>query len=191
MPALNGSNATSFLLGRSIRLLKPKKIRAVITLADDSRHVGSIYQVCNFKYYGLTNKQKDFYCVDGKVNARGETKDKRGVWMDRTRKHRYAYIIDPKLKCNYSEESKPTILDIGEYGCCGGRGVVFDNRHGEWFNCPICGDIKIPVLEDDKRIVTNEVKLKNRVVSKLCKCGGRLRKVDSGLICEDCFEYAT
>ena len=95
LPALNGSNATSFLLGRSIRLLKPKKIRAVITLADDSRHVGSIYQVCNFKYYGLTNKQKDFYCVDGKVNARGETKDKRGVWMDRTRKHRYAYIIDP------------------------------------------------------------------------------------------------
>lgn len=41
LPILNGTNATSYLLGNSIKMLKPKGVRAVITLADDSRHVGS------------------------------------------------------------------------------------------------------------------------------------------------------
>ena len=46
LPELNGTNATSYLLGNSLRLLRKEGIRAVITLADDSRHNGSIYQVC-------------------------------------------------------------------------------------------------------------------------------------------------
>lgn len=63
LPILNGSNATSYLLGNSITKLKSKQVKAIITLADDSRHVGSIYQVCNFKYYGLTDKKNRlFYC---------------------------------------------------------------------------------------------------------------------------------
>ena len=37
LPDLNGTNATSYLLGNSIRLLKKEGVRAVITLADDSR----------------------------------------------------------------------------------------------------------------------------------------------------------
>jgi hypothetical protein len=75
LPKLNGTNATSYLLGNSLRLLKSKQVKAVITLADDSRHVGSIYQVCNFKYYGLTDKKTDFYTTDGRTNPRGQTKD--------------------------------------------------------------------------------------------------------------------
>ena len=64
LPQLNGTNATSFLLSTSIRLLKKEGVRAVITLADDSRHSGSIYQVCNFTYYGLTDKKSDFFSSD-------------------------------------------------------------------------------------------------------------------------------
>ena len=138
-PALNRTNATSFLLGGSIKLLKKqKRIRAVITLADSYRHVGSIYQVCNFKYYGLTAVKSDFFTADGKVNPRGATKDVRGVWLPRTRKHRYAYIIDPKLKCLYMEESKPTIDNTLEVTCCGGAGRVYDGRFKEWYTCPRC-----------------------------------------------------
>ena len=61
LPELNGTNLTSYLLGGSIRLLKKEGVKAVITLADDSRHSGSIYQVCNFTYYGLTDKKSDFF----------------------------------------------------------------------------------------------------------------------------------
>lgn len=81
LPILNGTNATSFLLGGSIKLLKKQGfVRAVITLADSSRHVGSIYQVCNFKYYGLTDFKNDFFTnVNGKmrVNPRGAVKTSR------------------------------------------------------------------------------------------------------------------
>ena len=48
----------------------------------------------DFKYYGLTDKKTDFYTADGRVNPRGATKDIRGIWLPRTRKHRYAYVLD-------------------------------------------------------------------------------------------------
>lgn len=35
--------------------------RQVITLQQSDRHVGSIYQVCNFAYYGLTDPKNVFY----------------------------------------------------------------------------------------------------------------------------------
>lgn len=89
LPSLNNTNATSFLLGNSIKMLKKHGIRAVITLADSSRHIGSIYQVCNFKYYGLTDKKSDFYSNDGYKNPRGQTSNRHGVWVERPRKHRY------------------------------------------------------------------------------------------------------
>ena len=138
-PSLNQTNATSFLLGGSIKeLKKQRKIKAVITLADSTRHVGSIYQVCNFKYYGLTDYKCDFFCEDGKVNPRGATKDKHGVWLPRSRKHRYAYIIDKHLKCLYDEQPKPTTEETFELACCNGTGRVYDNRFGEWYTCPRC-----------------------------------------------------
>lgn len=139
LPCLNGSNATSFLLGNSIKELKKTyNIRAVITLADSSRHVGSIYQVCNFKYYGITNKKSDFYRIDGKKNPRGSTKNSEGVWINRTRKHRYAFIMDATLKCKYLEQNFPksNIRLITE--CCNGSLKVHDKRFDVWYTCPIC-----------------------------------------------------
>lgn len=142
IPELNGSNATSFLLGTSIKSLKKEGIKAVITLADDSRHSGSIYQVCNFKYYGLTDKKSDFFRWDGKVNPRGSTKEVQGVWIPRTRKHRYAYIIDESLSCNYNEEPKPQKGDTNHYDCCSGEKKVYDNRFNVWYVCPKCGEME-------------------------------------------------
>lgn len=136
LPILSNSNASSFLLGNSIRLLKKKKIRAVISLADSSRHIGSIYQICNFKYYGLSDYKTDFYAIDGRVNPRGETKNVRGVWMPRTQKHRYGYILDKNLKCFLTEHPNPNSL-IGSKTCCD-NGRVFDKRFNEYHTCPIC-----------------------------------------------------
>jgi hypothetical protein len=141
LPQLNGTNATSYLLGGSIKLLKKEGIRAVITLADDSRHSGSIYQVCNFTYYGLTDKKSDFFRWDGKVNPRGVTKEVQGVWINRTRKHRYAYILDKTLICLYEEQIRPKKDETSEYDCCGGTKQVFDSRYKKWYSCPKCDEI--------------------------------------------------
>lgn len=77
LPRLNGTNATSYLLGNSLRMLKQYGIRAVISLADASRHNGAIYQVCNFRYYGLTAPKCDYY-INGVKHTRGSTKNRGG-----------------------------------------------------------------------------------------------------------------
>lgn len=139
IPELNGSNATSYLLSNSMKMLKKNGIRAVTTLADQSRHVGSIYQVCNFTYYGLTNPKSDFHTPCGKTNARMKTKDAQGVWVTRTRKHRYAYLLDKNIKCLYDEVTPyPTVSETEIRECCGGTGKVFDNRFDVEYDCPVC-----------------------------------------------------
>ena len=138
LPELNGTNATSYILGNSMKMLKQKEVKAVITLADDSRHVGSIYQVCNFKYYGLTNKKTDFFCADGKVNPRGKTKDLEGVWLPRTRKHRYAFLLSKNIDVLLNECERPTLEDTNQYECCNGTNKVFDKRFNKEYNCPKC-----------------------------------------------------
>lgn len=139
LPVLNGCNATSYLLSNSIRILKRFGVKAVITLADASRHIGSIYQVCNFSYYGLADDKNDFYrWPDGRKNPRGEVKDVEGVWIPRTKKHRYAYIMDKSLKCLYEQQDPPSVKQQLKLLCCGGEKVVFDKRNNQWYSCPIC-----------------------------------------------------
>jgi hypothetical protein len=120
--------------------LKKEDIRAVITLADDSRHAGSIYQVCNFSYYGLSNKKTDFFTADGKVNPRGSTTNVQGVWLPRTQKHRYAYILDKTLTCNYKPKDYPKKEATKDYSCCGGTNQVYDKRFDVNYSCPKCTD---------------------------------------------------
>lgn len=149
VPILNGSNATSFLLGNSIKMLKKEGVRGVITLADDSMHIGSIYQVCNFKYYGLSDAKTDFFTTDGMVNPRGETKNSNGVWLPRTRKHRYAYILDKKLEVLFPEQQRPSQKTKNEYPCCHGSKVVTDRRFNVEYTCPKCtGELNL--LNDEK-----------------------------------------
>ena len=111
----------------------------MITLADASRHIGSIYQVCNFRYYGLANDKSDFYrWPDGKKNPRGEVSGLEGVWIARTKKHRYAYIMDKHLKCLYQEQTAPKTKSQIPRICCGGGYKVFDARNQQWYTCPVC-----------------------------------------------------
>lgn len=138
LPSLNGTNASSFLLGNSMQMLKKHGIRAVTTLADASRHIGSIYQVCNFKYYGLTDYKTTLYTEDGREDPRGETKDTYGVWLPRTRKHRYCYLLDKTLKVLYDEQPHPREKMTMEKLCCNGTQKVYDGRFDRWYTCPIC-----------------------------------------------------
>ena len=156
LPCLNGTNATSFLLGNSMKLLRKEHIRAVITLADESKHVGSIYQVCNFKYYGLTDKKTDFYRDDGKKNPRGETKNSHGVWINRPQKHRYCYILDDSLTISLDECKHPKLGDITPLECCQGTHRVYDNRFHDYYSCPICTGklIKLDTLMSKDEIDT-------------------------------------
>ena len=154
LPILNGTNATSFFLSGSMRELKRIGVKAVITLADASRHVGSIYQVCNFKYYGLANDKNDFYRYpDAKKNPRGKVSDLQGVWLPRTKKHRYAYIMDKHLKCNYDQHIAPTKKYTISSICCGGGQKVYDKRFNQWYSCPICTGKLIKI---DKEIMSND-----------------------------------
>ena len=141
LPQLNGTNATSYLLGNSMKMLKTHNIQAVTTLADSNRHIGSIYQVCNFKYYGLTDKKTDFCTViQGKlkINPRMKTKDIQGVWLPRTQKHRYCYLLDKSLKILYAEQPHPTKKGTIDLECCNGTRVVYDARFNEYYTCPRC-----------------------------------------------------
>jgi hypothetical protein len=153
IPKLNNTNATSFLLGTSVRLLRKEGIRAVITLADNSRHSGSIYQVCNFTYYGLSNKKSDFFLYKGdgtfKKNYRGKTNEMPGVWLPRTQKHRYAYILDKTLLCNYNEQPSPKKDDYGVNGCPCEEGVIQDKRFNSKYTCPACTD-QLKLVEEEK-----------------------------------------
>lgn len=149
-PPLNGTNATSFLLGGAIKQLKKaKRIRAVITLATSDRHVGSIYQVCNFTYYGLTDKKSDFYCADGRKNPRGPVRHERGVWVERPQKHRYAYILDPSLTIKLLPKQHPKKDDLVPNNCCGSSYFIEDRRFGDWYTCPVCNHDFYRIEEGD------------------------------------------
>ena len=140
-PILNGTNATSYLLSKGIKELKKKGIRAIISLADSSRHYGYIYQACNFGYYGITNPKTDFYCtVNGqlKANPRMATKGVQGVWLPRTQKYRYCYIIDKELVPKYTKEEYPKGDSHVQPKCCNGTHIVYDNRFNKYYTCPKC-----------------------------------------------------
>ena len=59
-------NASSFLVGNSLRMLEPKPC-AVVSYADmEQSHCGIIYQATNWLYTGATKSHDKAYIVDGK-----------------------------------------------------------------------------------------------------------------------------
>lgn len=139
-PILNGCNATSFLLSNALKDIKKnhKEVRAIISLADASCHHGYVYQACNFQYHGISSKAKDLYTEDGRLNPRGKTKDLRGVWLNRTQKHRYIYVFDKSLNIIYKQEKYPKGNGHLIPDCCNGTNRVFDARFRQWYTCPKC-----------------------------------------------------
>ena len=98
-------NITSWFVSKAIKQLrKDTKVRAIISYADCDFHSGIIYRACNFKYYGLTNKKKDFYYSDGTKHSRGKIKGSEGEWKERSRKHRFLLVFDKSLEVLWKEE---------------------------------------------------------------------------------------
>ena len=98
-------NITSWFVSRAIRQFrKDTEVKAILSYADSSHHNGTIYRACNFRYYGLTDRKKDFYYSDGTKHSRGKMKNEEGEWKDRSRKHRYLMVFDKKLKVLWEEQ---------------------------------------------------------------------------------------
>jgi len=96
---LKEHNITSWFTSRAIKQFrKDTEVKAILSYADNNYHSGIIYRACNFKYYGLTDRKKDFHYSDGTKHSRGKIKGERGEWRDRSRKHRYLMIYDKELK---------------------------------------------------------------------------------------------
>ena len=100
-------NLASWFVSRCIKQLKElTNVRAILSYADDDHHKGIVYRACNFNYYGLTDKKKDFWILQEngsyKKHSRGRTKGIPGEWRDRSRKHRFLITYDKKLTCNWA-----------------------------------------------------------------------------------------
>lgn len=104
----NEHNITSWFVSRCIKKLrKDTVVRCILSYADDSKHSGTIYRACNFKYYGTSSPRKDFWILqdDGTYikHSRGKTKHLRGEWRPRTLKHRFLMVFDKTLTVKWVE----------------------------------------------------------------------------------------
>ena len=102
-------NITSWFVSRCIKKLrKDTNVRCILSYADDSKHSGTIYRACNFKYYGTSSPRKDFWVLqsDGTYikHSRGKTKYLQGEWRPRTLKHRFLMVFDKRLKVKWIEK---------------------------------------------------------------------------------------
>tara|TARA_R110002012_G_scaffold262505_1_gene444814 strand:- start:17871 stop:18467 length:597 start_codon:yes stop_codon:yes gene_type:complete len=100
-------NICSWFVSRAIRQLKKQtNVRSILSYADSEYHQGTIYRACNFKYYGLTDKKKDFWIKTGDSyvkHSRGKIKGLNGEWRERSRKHRFVITYDKTLNMKWSE----------------------------------------------------------------------------------------
>lgn len=99
-------NLASWFVSRTIKKLRKSfKVRSILSYADDDHHKGVVYRACNFKYYGLSAKKKDFWILqeDGSYikHSRGKTKGISGEWRDRSRKHRFVMCFDKTLNMKW------------------------------------------------------------------------------------------
>lgn len=119
----NIKNEASMLVSQSLKLLPKNKI--VVSYADtEQKHVGYVYQACNFTYHGLSAKRTDWK-IRGKEHLHGYTvadefrgqpnraalmREKYGedfYLKDRPRKHRYIYLVgDRKYKKELTKKIK-------------------------------------------------------------------------------------
>tara|TARA_R110000782_G_scaffold247240_1_gene334009 strand:+ start:49 stop:627 length:579 start_codon:yes stop_codon:yes gene_type:complete len=99
-------NLSSWFVARCIKKLKKDTdVKAILSYADNDHHKGTVYKACNFNYYGLSDKKKDFWIkqVDGSFvkHSRGKTKAIDGEWRVRSQKHRYVIVFDKKLNLKW------------------------------------------------------------------------------------------
>ena len=110
-------DVSSWFVSESIKELKKNSfVRVILSYADSEFHQGTIYRACNFQYYGLTDQRKDFWIEkeDGTFikHSRGKTKGEKGVWRNRSRKHRFLMVYDKTLTVLWKKE------DYKKYNDC-------------------------------------------------------------------------
>lgn len=89
----NIKNEATILISKAIKLL-PKNV-IIISYADKAHnHTGTVYQASNFKYFGLTEKRKEYDVADLHPITVGKNPEKYTNlnYRNRSRKHRYIYI---------------------------------------------------------------------------------------------------
>jgi hypothetical protein len=122
-------NASSFLVGNSLKLLEPKPC-AVISYADmEQNHCGIIYQATNWLYTGSTKSHDKAYIVDGKrthpmtLRDQGITDPTRwakenGIEMVKPmEKHRYFQFVGDKRQ-RAAMRNKLNYPVVGQYPKC-------------------------------------------------------------------------
>lgn len=98
-------NIATWFLSRAIKLLKKNyDVKALLSYADSKYHNGIIYKAYGFKYYGLTAPKKDWKPINSDIPSSRGCKGE-GMWVDRTRKHRYLITYDKSLKPKWTEKS--------------------------------------------------------------------------------------
>lgn len=113
LPAYQGvvANLASYFVSRSIRLLRSSEVvRAILSYADMDFHTGTVYQACNFAYYGVTAAKSDFWVLteDGyQKHSRGPVRGLTGEWRPRSRKHRYLIVYDDRLTPRWEKQPYP------------------------------------------------------------------------------------
>lgn len=93
------SNGASFLLGKSIKMIRKEgKYVSLVTYADEFMgHTGGIYKATNWTYVGLTGAEPRWEDSEGRQVARKNTRTRRNAEMvelgyrfiGRFRKHKY------------------------------------------------------------------------------------------------------
>jgi len=101
-------NLASWFVSKTIRTLRKEyAVRSILSYADNDHHKGIVYRACNFDYYGLTTKKKDFWILqnDGSYlkHSRGKTKGVNGEWRERSQKHRFVMTFDKTLNMLWSK----------------------------------------------------------------------------------------
>lgn len=100
--SINTKNLASKFASECIRLEKKLGVEAILSFADSSRHIGTIYQAMNFKYIGKTANQRDTYLiVNGVCKKLGRRKKPIGaetVSLTRPKKHIYILPLYKHIK---------------------------------------------------------------------------------------------
>lgn len=140
-------NASSFLVGNSLKMLTPQPC-AVVSYADmEQNHCGIVYQATNWLYTGVTKSHDKAYIVDGKrlhpmtLRDRGITdptrwaKENNIETVPPKEKHRYFYLCGNKhekktmlSKLNYAAVESYPKCDQVRYDDGAPVSVIFDEK---------------------------------------------------------------
>lgn len=93
----NKYNEASILISKSMKLVPQPSI--ILSYADTSRHIGTIYRACNFYFIGETEPKVDYVSNKHHRHSIGVKRVRRSI------KYRYVYFTGSKKQRRYFKES--------------------------------------------------------------------------------------